>query len=150
MVDITFKRKTPINANGSIPGELTIGSKTWPTIERGLNYTFVRKGTYELIMVKKVSGRAVKCLCFHEDRAISSHLIHDALDDNHVNLSGCIAPGTSKTANGIKESARAMEEVFEALGGYKEYKKVKIEIQNNIHGDETKEQWIKRRKAKGY
>ena len=44
MAKIIFKRTGTANANGSIPGELTIGSKTWPTIERGADFTFVREG----------------------------------------------------------------------------------------------------------
>ena len=146
MAHITFKRLAAANANGSIPGELTIGAKTWPTIERGRNYTFVRKGEYELLMTRKTKGRPVMCLCFWEDRAISSHLIHDALRNDHTTLSGCIAPGLTKDATGIKDSIKAMDEIWAALGGYKEYKKCTIKVENNIHGAETKEQWIARRK----
>jgi len=116
MATITFKRTGTANKNGSIPGNLTIGAKTWPTIERGRAYTFVRKGKYELLMCYKVSGRKVKCLCFHEDRAISSHLIHDAQDDNHLKLTGCIAPGFTSSDIGIQDSAKAMKQVFDALG----------------------------------
>lgn len=146
MADIVFKRTGKINVNGSIPGEMTIGKKTWPTIERGMNYTFVRKGEYELLMTEKLSGRKVKCLCFHEDRAISSHLIHDALNDNHHNLSGCIAPGLTSDGTGIKNSDAAMVQIWAALGGYKVYGKCTIKIENNIQGSETKERWIARRK----
>ena len=147
MTDILFKREGTINSNGSVPGELTIGTKTWPTIEKGKDYTFVRKGEYELLMTHKVSGRRVKCLCFYEDRAISTHLIHDALNDNHASLAGCIAPGLSSDDTGIKDSAKAMEEVFSALGGFKEWKKKKIKVENNIRGNEVKDQWIRRRRA---
>ncbi len=98
-------------------------------------------------MTHKVSGRRVKFLCFYEDRAISTHLIHDALNDSHASLAGCIAPGLSSDDKGIKDSAKAMEEVFSVLGGFREWKKTKIKVENNIRGDETKDQWIRRRRA---
>ena len=148
MSDITFKRTGTANANGSIPGTLTIGAKSWPTIERGRAYTFVRKGDYELLMCYKVSGRRVKCLCFHDDPSIATHLIHDAKDDLHTQLAGCIAPGLTSSATGIQDSAKAMEQVFTALGGFKEWNKVTITVENNIHGTETKEEWIARRKKR--
>ena len=49
MADIIFRRTGTVNPNGSVPGTLTIGDKTWPTIERGGGYTFVRQGTYKLL-----------------------------------------------------------------------------------------------------
>lgn len=145
MADITFRRTGKVNPNGSVPGELTIGSRTWPTIERGVGHTFVRKGAYELLMCWKVSGRRVRCLCFHENRAISTHLIHDAFNDDHTTLQGCIAPGLSSDEKGIKSSARAMEEIWTALGGFADWRKVGIDVQNNVHGSETKKQWVDRR-----
>jgi len=147
MTDIVFRRTGIVNPNGSVPGTLTIGAQTWPTIERGVNYTFVRKGQYRVVMCKKLSGRSVHCLCFNDSPAISSHLIHDAYRNDHRQLQGCIAPGLTADAEGIKESAKAMEEVFKALGGYVEWSTKTIDVQNNISGDETKEQWIKRREA---
>lgn len=146
MAKITFKRLGTANKNGSIPGKLTIGAKSWPTIERSRTHTFVRKGEYEVLMCWKISGRRVKCLCFHEDRAISSHLIHDAKNDDHNQLSGCIAPGLSSSDTGIQDSAKAMGQVFDALGGFKLWKKVDIIVENNIKGSEKKEDWITRRK----
>lgn len=143
--DIKFRRTGVVNANGSVAGELNIGSLKWPTIERGVDYTFVRQGIYSLLMCTKISGRAVNCLCFHESTAISKHLIHDALKDDHGKLRGCIAPGLSADRDGINGSEDAMKEVFAALGGFFPWKKVTIAVRNNIRGDETKEEWIKRR-----
>jgi hypothetical protein len=147
MADITFRRTGSVNTNGSVPGELRIGSRTWPTIERGVNYTFVRQGSYNLVMCMKMSGRAVQCLCFNDSAAISSHLIHDAQDDDHRNLSGCIAPGLTADDSGIHHSADAMQEVLDALGGFVMWKKVTIDVRNNVAGFETKDQWVARREA---
>jgi hypothetical protein len=155
MADIVFWRTGEVNPNGSVPGMLRIGEKIWPTIERGGEYTFVRKGTYEVLMCHKTRGRRVCCLCFHESRAISTHLIHDAQGDNHTNLQGCIAPGMSADVTGIKESAKAMKEVLDALGAFdargqfKEWERRTIDVLNNIGASpETKAEWIKRREAK--
>ena len=147
MADITFKR-TGAEKNGGVPGELTIGSKTWPTIERGGGYTLVRKGEYTLKMDMKATGRSVKCLRFDHD-GIRTHLIHDALSDNHMNLAGCIAPGQSTDGDGIIGSAEAMKEVFLALGGFVQVKNKSISVENNITGSETGLQWMRRRKAAG-
>lgn len=148
MADITFKRTGAANGNGSIPGELTIGTKTWPTIERGVAYTFVRKGEYTLKMDVKNTGRKVNCLRFDHE-GIRTHLIHDALNDSHLNLQGCIAPGTSFDVKGIKGSAAAMLEVFAALGGFVSGRTKTISIENNIAGEESGEDWMKRRKDAG-
>ena len=146
--DISFRRTGVVNRNGSMAGELAIGSRTWPTIERGGNYTFVRQGAYSLLMCIKTSGRPVNCLCFHESAAISTHLIHDADHDDHRYLEGCIAPGLSADENGIDDSAAAMNEIWTALGGFDVGKTVTILVANNIHGDERKEGWIRRREGK--
>jgi hypothetical protein len=146
---IVFRRTGSVNSNGSVPGELTIEGKTWPTIERGTGYTFVRKGTYtKVLMCYKRKGRRVQCLSFADSNAIATHLIHDALDDDHNELEGCIAPGLSSDDNGIQDSAKAMAEVIKALGGFREWKRFVVEVQNNI-GDstETREAWIRRRES---
>ncbi len=142
--DIKFCRTGVVNANGSVAGELRIGALKWPTIERGMTYTFVRRGVYSLEMSIKIEGRHVKCLRFSESPAISKHLIHDAEDDDFENLSGCIAPGRGADKWGIHGSADAMKDIFAALGGFFVGAKVTILVGNNITGDESKEDWIKR------
>jgi hypothetical protein len=87
-------------------------------------------------------------LCFNDNPAISSHLIHDALNDDFRQLEGCIAPGLSADLEGINHSAEAMAEVFDALGGYAGWSTKTIDVQNNIWGDETKLEWIKRRQQR--
>ena len=42
--DIQFRRTGIVNPNGSVAGELRIREQKWPTMERGVDYTFVRKG----------------------------------------------------------------------------------------------------------
>jgi hypothetical protein len=143
---IQFRRTGVVNAgNGSVMDELRIGVQKWPTMERGGDYTFVRKGVYTLLMCNKISGRAVNCLCFSDSPAISAHLIHDALNDDSTEITGCIAPGRGTDRYGVHDSADAMIDVFAALGGFFMWKKVTIFVENNIKGDETKEEWIKRR-----
>jgi hypothetical protein len=148
MSDITFKRTGTVNDNGSVMGELTVGEKTWPTVERGDGFTFVRMGQYNLKMDEKATGRRVPCLRFDHD-GIRTHLIHDALNDNHKDLEGCIAPGLTKSDNGITGSPEAMNEVFVALKGFRQDAIVTITVDNNISGDETGDAWMRRRKAAG-
>lgn len=148
MSDIVFKRTGLTNPNGSIPGELTIGNRTWPTVERGASHTFVRQGEYTLKMDLKHTGRAVQCLRFDHE-GIRTHLIHDAFHDRHTSLEGCIAPGKDKGPKGIKDSAAAMNDIFLALGGFKMGAKTTIKVENNIVGDEDAEHWIARRKLAG-
>lgn len=148
MTDMIFKRTGVLNKNGSVMGELKIGNKTWPTMERGGGYSYVRKGVYKVSMtVKGGEGRHVKCLCFDDSKAIWTHLIHDAKDDKHTYLKGCIAPGLTKDEEGVNDSADAMAEVLAALGGYKQWKRCTIDVQNNMNGSrETKDEWIDRRR----
>lgn len=148
-VKLIFRRTGFVNANGSIPGLLTIGDKTWPTIERGANYTYVRQGTYtKVLMCYKRKGRRVQCLSFADSNAIATHLIHDAINDDHNELEGCIAPGLHAQSTGIRESAKAMAEVIQALGGFQEWKRFVVEVQNNIgHSTESKDAWIRRREG---
>jgi hypothetical protein len=40
-----------------------------------------------------------------------------------------------------------MEEIFQTVGGYVEWSIKTIDVQNNISGSETKEEWIKRREV---
>lgn len=145
---ITFKRTGETNSNGSIPGILSIGPKSWPTIERGNAYTFVRRGEYRLKMTYKTSGRRVKCLMFDHNH-IRTHLIHDALNDDHKNLAGCIAPGLTCDQEGIAGSAEAMEEIWTSLGSFREGKTTSIDVENNLNNawrNDTKEAWLQRRR----
>src|SRR3954469_22688790 len=105
MADIIFRRKGT-NKNGSIPGEIEISGRTWPTIERGSGHTFVRKGEYNLLMDIKHTGRQVMCLRFDHE-GIRTHLIHDALNDNHKFLERCIAPEKTSDDSGVKQSKEA-------------------------------------------
>ena len=148
IADILFERTGVVNTNGSVAGLLTIGGKSWPTIERGGGYTFVRKGKYNVKMDIKNTGRKIQCLRFNHD-GIRTHLVHDALNDKHTNLSGCIGPGLVETDTGISDSIKAMSEIWNALGGFAQGTIKTIYVENNVTGDETGEAWMKRRKAAG-
>ncbi len=146
MSDISFKRTGA--SSGAPRGELRIGAQSWPTIERGGGYTWVRQGTYNLKMDIKRTHRHVQCLRFDHD-GVRTHLIHDALNDDHHTLEGCIAPGSKSTDAGISGSAQAMQSVFLALGGFVDGKVVTITVENNIEGSETGQEWLRRRKVEG-
>ena len=88
----------------------------------------------------------MNCLRFDHE-AIRTHLIHEALFDSHSTLEGCIAPGTSSDAQGIKNSTKAMEEIFAALGGFVLGATRTIKVENNVTGSETAGAWMQRREA---
>lgn len=116
------------------------------TLERGVNFTNLKIGVYELQHSRKRKGRQVKCLR-PTNLYISSVLVHDAYDDNANNLEGCIAPFMFSNYKG---SSLAMEELWKVLGGFDESfkKKIKLKVVNNVPGEtRTAEQWIAQRKA---
>src|SRR5688572_4608892 len=61
------------------------------TLERGVKFTNLKVGDYEMHHSKKRKGRQVKCLR-PTNMFISSVLIHDAYRDDANELEGCIAP----------------------------------------------------------
>jgi hypothetical protein len=76
----------------------------------------------------------IRCLRFAE-RGIRALLIHAALNDDPLNLKGCIAPGMIPSeSGGIIDSDRAMEEIFALLGGFDEGNQFIIWVRNNAPG----------------
>lgn len=144
---IDFKRTGAENENGSIPGVMTIGNRSWPTMERGSNYTFARKGDYVLKMEMKVTNPRPAMRFSHE--GVRLLMIHDADNDRHTALDGCIAPGLEATPTGVTGSAKAMAEVLDALGGFVPGTEVTLYVENNIKGDETAREFVERRKKAG-
>jgi hypothetical protein len=61
-----------------------------------------------------------------------------------VNANGSVA---GELSIGIQKwpTIDAMLDVWAALGGFKMWKRVTINVANNIFGNETKEEWIARR-----
>ncbi len=140
-----FHRRTGeiSKATGAIFGELSIGGKSWPTMERGQPYVHARKGLYNLEMVTKIDNPrpAIR----FADKGVRSLMIHDAVAVAHIE--GCIAPGTGKDTSVVTGSATAMTEIFDALGGWKEGMTLYLSVANNVYpGDqETAPAFIKRR-----
>ena len=97
-----------------------------------LSYSSLRVGIYEMQHSYKRTGRRVRCLRPVE-LPISSILIHDASNDNPETLSGCIAPGIRGGEANWRNSAEAMEQLFEILGGFDEtfQKRVYLMVLNN-------------------
>lgn len=147
---IIYRRVTGANKSLIAFGELTIGNKTWPTAENA-RYpdSWARKGKYMLKIDMKREKRQVNALRFWH-KHISTILIHDAKNDNPHTLAGCIAPAQSRDGDTIEGSAAAMNDLWDALGGYSPGKFVPITIENNIWGSETARPWLRRRIALGY
>jgi hypothetical protein len=88
-----------------------------------LKYSSLRIGTYEMKHDKKefnLDGTPctpINCLRPTDSR-IRKILIHRAYKNNPNTLVGCIAPGIWGTVNEFTDSEQAMEDLFQALGGY--------------------------------
>lgn len=143
VTNIYMYREAQANADGSVLGKMRVGLHVFPTIERGNGYVSLKKGIYTMKHSIKNTGRKVKCLRPTNDK-ISTILVHDAQNDNSNNLSGCIAPGMEKKANGlgIRRSAEAMDLLWFLLGGWQQDKLVSFHVESNVPGDDrTKENW---------
>jgi hypothetical protein len=119
------------------------------TLERGVKYTNLKVGTYEMHHSRKNRGRQVKCLR-PTNLYIMSVLIHDAYKDDANQLEGCIAPFLFGSEAHYVGSAEAMDKLWELLGGYDESHKAKITLRilNNFPGEKrTASEWIAQREA---
>ncbi|MEZ5427069.1 MAG: hypothetical protein R2747_12440 [Pyrinomonadaceae bacterium] len=111
------------------------------TMERGVRYVNLKIGTYEMKHSIKNTHRRVKCLR-PTDRRLSTILIHDALNDDPRNITGCIAPFPFGGESCGQSSAEAMELLWTMLGGWHEGKKVTLKVLTNVPGEtRTKETW---------
>jgi hypothetical protein len=114
------------------------------TLERGLDYTNMKVGSYEMIHSWKRTKSRVQCLR-PTNRWITTVLVHAAFNDDAKWLEGCIAPFIVGTENHYARSAEAIEEMFRLLGGFDDLtpKSVKLVILNNYPNEKrTAEQWI--------
>ena len=120
---------------------------TFHTLERAYNYTNLKVGTYEMIHSWKRTKSIVRCLrptC----RWIPTVLIHAAYGNKATNLEGCVAPFLVGSDAGYKYSSEAVEQMFEALGGFDDQtpKRVTLNVLNNYPGEHrTAAQWIAER-----
>jgi hypothetical protein len=111
------------------------------TMERGTKYVNLKIGTYEMKHSTKIEGRKVKCLR-PTDWRIGTLLIHEALNDDPRNVTGCIAPFSFGGQAYGQSSAEAMEFLWTMLGGWQDGKKVTLKVLTNVPGDSrTKETW---------
>lgn len=118
------------------------------TLERGLNFTNLKVGTYEMKHSIKRTGRQIPCLR-PTNPWISAVLIHDAYGDKASNLLGCIAPFAEGDDSYYRGSEKAMNILWQKLGGFDPNtpKKVTLIVTNNYPGEHrTAEQWIAQRR----
>jgi hypothetical protein len=140
---------------GHVTGVMTIKKdgvevKRFSTLERGVKFTNLKVGDYEMHHSKKNRGRQVKCLR-PTNQFIMSVLIHDAWKDKASTLEGCIAPFMmGSEAHPYTGSAEAMEKLWEAVGGFDESHKktITLRILTNVPGEHrTAAEWIAQREA---
>lgn len=117
--------------------------KTFSTRERGHGYVSLRVGSYNMKHSIKGGKRQVKCLRPLEG-AITTILIHDAYHDNPATLEGCIAPGTMTGGAFWADSEKAMDEIWQLLGGWEDGKEITLNVMNNVSyipAEQTRDQW---------
>lgn len=131
MADITYRRHSETvfdgQANG-LRGQLIIKDDKWHSIERLDGFKWLRPDTYECefrMWTNKEGKRsqAIRVLGSYSNGRI---YIHPA--NKPVELSGCIAPGKSTFNEGVGDSRNALKEIFSALGGYVEGKKLTLKV----------------------
>lgn len=100
--------------------KITIGDKSWPAIERGGRYKWLRPGLYDVEFGywTSSSGRRYKAIRVLGAYSQGRIYIHPANWPRQ--LTGCIAPGLEASAHGVHKSRPAIVEIFEALGGFRE------------------------------
>jgi hypothetical protein len=114
------------------------------TLERGLDYTNMKVGTYEMIHSWKRTKSRIHCLR-PTNPWITTVLVHAAFNDDAKWLEGCIAPFVIGTEAYYKGSSEAIDSMFIMLGGFDDItpKKVKLVVLNNYPNEHrTAEQWI--------
>jgi len=137
--------RTGKDSQGFETGYLMIPNlgKMFSTRERGNGYVSLRIGTYKMEHSIKGGKRQVKCLRPAEI-SITTILIHDAYKDNPATLEGCIAPGTMTGSAHWADSASAMEEMWQLLGGWEEGKEITLRVMTNVTylpTEQTRDQW---------
>ncbi len=147
--------RTGVQPNkGHVYGVMTVKNNgaevgKFSTLERGVDFTNLKIGVYEMHHSKKHKARPVKCLR-PTNMFISSVLIHDAYKDDANHLEGCIAPFLFGSEAHYTGSAQALDQLWTLLGGYDEsqQKTITLRVLNNFPGEKrTADQWIAQRKA---
>ena len=130
-------------------GLLTIGPSCWPTVERWDVDTRLTPDRYTCefgwwtakngarskairILLTAVQFERIYSaerraeLAFLGARARGRIYVHPANYPHQ--LEGCIAPGTGEMEGGVSDSRHALQQIFEALGGWREGEKLDLEV----------------------
>jgi hypothetical protein len=137
-----FKKKHVCGVMTIKQGGVRVGQ--FSTLERGLNYTNMKVGTYEMIHSWKRTKSRVRCLR-PTNRWITTVLVHAAYNDDAKWLEGCIAPFVIGSESYYKGSSEAIEQMFQMLGGFDDQtpKRVSLVVLNNFPNEHrTAAQWI--------
>ena len=159
MADLHYYRILTTH-QGGVCGELTVKGRSFFAMESLLDkgYDSVPPGIYQLKMIQSKS----KGPCFRFTEIIGRNgvgkpfLIHRAFRNDWKTLEGCIAPGLRAVHAGRNQlntkltgSIRAMNQIFDLLGGFKKDRTCTISIENAAPGQKdtwTKEEFISRRR----
>lgn len=134
-----------------VRGLLVIGPRCWPTIERGGGYVHLlpRRYVVEMARMRGSGRRALRVLAVGIEEAsypLKGTLrslrrgriyVHGLEDGDRVpppivtaahHLEGCVGPGVQRAERGVLDGAAAMRQIFDALGGWVEGRRVELEV----------------------
>ncbi|MDB6024734.1 MAG: hypothetical protein JWM68_957 [Verrucomicrobiales bacterium] len=141
----TRERVSCTNETGKVVtakrGILYVGTLAFPTIER-IGVVSMKKGMYECAMEQQHNpdGSEKRKVFRIQTVGPMGHklkngsggpaaiLIHAA--NYPSQLTGCIAPGRRKDADGVDEAVAAMMDIFDACGGFSNGKKMRLVVRN--------------------
>jgi hypothetical protein len=132
MATMTMKRTgiTVTDSQGATGkrGTLTVEGTDYHSIERGDGYKYLRPGTYDCEMAYWTSSGGTKAEAIRVLGSYSAGRIYIHPANWPHQLAGCIAPGTTKLPDGVRNSAKALKSILTALGGFSLGKKVSLEV----------------------
>jgi hypothetical protein len=118
-------------------GILMAGDVPYHTIERRGGYVTLPHGVFTCTMERQKKKKNRPIFRVDTDGRYDHHitnmrgfsagiLIHPSKYPHDI--VGCIAPGKVQTHNGIDESKKALEEIFQFCGGFGEGRKVRLHV----------------------
>lgn len=137
-----------------IHGRLLIGSRAWPTIERGGGFVHLEPRVYVVEMALMANGRRAlrvlpdgidgdtyprpKTLASIVRGRVYAHGLERPSDPPDApaketlphHLAGCIGPGVTRTEFGVCDGRLAMMQIFHELGGFELGRRFELLVQD--------------------
>lgn len=110
---------------------VTVGPLSLPAIERGDGYKWLRPGVYDVEFGWWTSSRGARARAIRVLGEYSKGRIYLHPSNYPHQLQGCIAPGLSQHPFGVVSSQKAIQILCDALGGWREGYRLKMEVKGS-------------------